>query len=171
MSIISNYLTIIDRQKAYGVYKPEEFTYNPYNTAYWSGHLIEELLELEGVDWYSANAAEEAADVIIFLQNLTAYLYPFIPLSLDLSVYYGEHFDHSSKIIFNIRRALPNRKSWKPYFCPPFEDYYKQVVIPVLRFISNSNDPSTIEAAYYTKEKKNETRNDWQRDPNHTTLF
>lgn len=84
MIIISNYLTVIDRQKAYGVYKPEEFTYNPYNSAYWSGHLIEELLELDEVAWYSANAAEEAADIIIFLQNLTAYLYPLINLSLDL---------------------------------------------------------------------------------------
>lgn len=169
MIIISNYLTVIDRQKAYGVYKPEEFTYNPYNSAYWSGHLIEELLELDEVAWYSANAAEEAADIIIFLQNLTAYLYPLINLSLDLSVYYGEQFDYPSKIIFNIRRALPNRKSWKSYPRIQFEDYYKQVVIPVLQFISNSNYPSTIEAAYYTKEKKNVARSDWERDPDHTT--
>jgi hypothetical protein len=164
MIIKSNFTSVIERQKAFGVYRPEEFVQNPYNTAYWSGQLTEEICEfLEApVD----KKLSEAADIIIFLQNLSAYLYPEETLAINLSDY-SEVYDHdiyAEELILRVRLYLPNRKSWKTYSEITWENYQSLVSL-VLKFISQNYFYGDIEKAYEAKQKYNESREDWNREP------
>ena len=162
MIIESNLASVVERQKAFGVYKPEEFIQNPYNTAYWSGHLIEEICEFLNapVD----EELSEAADVIIFLQNLSAYLYPEKTLIINL-IDYTEIWDHdiyTEELILAVRQYLPNRKSWKTYSEITWENYQNMVSL-LLTTISQNYFYREIERAYEAKQKFNEYREDWTR--------
>lgn len=161
--IRSNIATVIDRQLAYKVFIQKEFYLNPYNTAYWSSHLIEEICEL--ADCPLDQQADESADVIIFLQNLTAYLYPKETLVIDLYSYNEPDIDLSYYVeepIMAIRRNLYNRKSWKNYAEITFEKWLK-VVDRVMLFILCYENPQDIAAAYQAKQAYNKTRTDWNR--------
>jgi hypothetical protein len=162
MLIKSNRKSVIERQQNYGVYKPEEFTINPYNTAYWSGHLIEEICEF--LDCQLDEELNEAADVIIFLQNLTAYLYPTETLAIDLSAISQEpEVFWMEEVALAIRLYLPNRKSWKTYPETTW-DNWQNLVSLVLKLISQNYFYGDIEKAYLAKEQYNSTRvstGDW----------
>jgi hypothetical protein len=162
--IKSNLQTVIARQKAYGVYKAEEFVQNPYNDAYHSGHLIEEICEYldAGVD----NELAEIADVIIFVQNLTAYLYPEYTLTLDLEEcvkrYVQETEPYLEEMLLAIRQRLPNRKSWKTYGPVEFTKWLEAINI-LMRFVCQGYNADQVLAAYLEKESGNKTRTDWER--------
>lgn len=158
--IVSSLSTVIDRQKAYKVYVPEEFDFNPYNTAYWSSHLIEEMCEL--ADCALKDQPDEAADVIIFLQNLTAYLFPKETLSIDLYSYDEPRLFYLEEPISLIRKNLYNRKSWKVYPEVSFEAWLK-VVTCIMEFILCYELPQSIIEAYRAKGEYNVTRTDWNR--------
>lgn len=162
MVIKSNLASVIERQKAFGVYKPEEFIQNPYNTAYWSGHLIEELCEF--LEAPLNDELSEAADVIIFLQNLSAYLYPDETLLIKLRDYSvnGDQPPFAEEIILAVRQYLPNRKSWKKYSGITWENFQNLVRL-VLEVISQNYFYYDIEKAYEAKQKYNESREDWDR--------
>lgn len=154
--IKSDLASVIQRQIDCGAYQSEQFVYSPYMSAYWSGHLIEELLEF--VNEYSA---DEAADVIIFLQNLTAYLYPKETLVLDLS---NCRYSPPLPILLrNIRTNIPNRKSWKNYPPIPFKEWENQVVEPIMGFLLDFVPGENIKTAYESKIVYNTTRADWNR--------
>lgn len=163
MIIESNLASVIGRQKAFGVYRSEEFIQSPYNTAYWSGHLIEEICEFLGAG--PGEELSEAADVIIFLQNLSAYLYPDKTLAIDLSIY-TEIYDNDAcpkELILAIRQYLPNRKSWKNYPEITWENFQNLINL-VLTAISQNYFYRDIEKAYEAKQKFNKSREDWNRE-------
>lgn len=162
MAIISNLQTVIERQKAYNVYRPEEFLYTPYNTAYWSGHLIEELLELMDTRWGSPEAAEEAADCIIFLQNLMGYLFPNTDFVFDLKDYHKPENLYYSQLLLAVRKIGINRKTWKIY--PEDLNAVTEVIDLIFGFLLLTNNAETITSAYYVKEERNKTRIDWIRE-------
>lgn len=163
MIIESNFASVVERQKAFGVYRPEEFIQNPYNTAYWSGHLIEEICEF--LEAPLDEELSEAADIIIFLQNLSAYLYPEKMLTINLIDYteIRNNDVYAGEIILAVRQYLPNRKSWKTYSEIAWENYQNLVSL-LLTVISQNYFYREIERAYEAKQKFNESREDWNRE-------
>jgi hypothetical protein len=154
----SNLATVTERQIACGVYQPEQFVYSPYMSAYWSGHLIEELLEFVNEE-SPLKLAEEGADVLIFLQNLTAYLYPKETLIIDLSYYsYPVPFP---TLLQAVRANIPDRKSWKQYPPVSFKEWNNKVVKPITIFILDFVNGSDLSNAYKSKMAYNLTREDW----------
>jgi hypothetical protein len=162
MVIKSNLASVVERQKAFGVYKPEEFIQNPYNTAYWSGHLIEEICEF--LEAPLDKELFEAADVIIFLQNLSAYLYPDKTLTINLIGYTKVYDIYAEELILAVRQYLPNRKSWKTYSEITWENYQNLVSL-LLTAIRQNYTSIQIEKAYIAKQRYNESRGDWDRGP------
>lgn len=159
MIIQSNLQSVIARQIKYGVYKLEEFKSSPYMDAYWSAHLIEELCEFTTCP--IEEELKEAADVIIFLQNLTAYLYPTETLNIDLKAYQAyQECTSIDEVILAIRQYMPNRKSWKTYSSVSFI-HWLNLVSYVLQFISFDYYHKDLEKAYLNKEQYNVTRLDW----------
>jgi predicted house-cleaning noncanonical NTP pyrophosphatase (MazG superfamily) len=159
--IESNLKAVVERQKAYGVYRPEEFIQNPYNTNYWAGHLIEEICEYLEADL--DEELSEIADVIIFAQNLTAYLYPEYTLTLDLEKYAVEkNLEPLADVLLAIRQRLPNRKSWKTYNPIEFTRWLEAIEL-LLKFVCQFYTAEQIEAEYFKKESGNKTRTDWER--------
>lgn len=163
MIIESNLASVIERQKAFGIYRPEEFIQNPYNDAYWSGHLIEEICEF--LEAPVGEELSEAADVIIFLQNLSAYLYPDKTLTIDLTKYAKRWVTdtYTEELILGVRQYLPNRKSWKTYSEVTWESYRNLVTVLVLRIGHNCSYRDLVKA-YEAKQKFNASREDWNRE-------
>jgi hypothetical protein len=162
MLITSNLESVIARQQNYGVYKPEEFVQDPYNTAYWMSHLTEEMCEF--LNCQLDEELDEAADVIIFLQNLTAYLYPEKTLTIDLSqVPQTPDTFCFDEFLLTLEQYLPNRKSWKTYSEVNWENFQNFISL-VLKLISQNYFYGDIEKAYFAKEQYNATRistGDW----------
>lgn len=158
MLIKSDLRFVTERQINCGVYRAEQFVDSPYMSSYWSGHLIEELLEF--VDENSPlKLADEAADVIIFLQNLTAYLYPQSTLTIDLDWFsYPTPFP---KLLLSIRKNLPDRKTWKTYKVVNFMTWQWEVVMPIIRFLLDFVNHKDLYNAYQSKMAYNQVREDW----------
>ncbi len=159
--ITSTKQSVIERQKQYGVYRPEQFVSSPYISAYWSGHLIEELCEFCLSDPKDLGA--EASDCIIFLQNLTAYLYPNETLNINLKTIKAYNWDLAD-VITAVRKNTPDRKTWKPGIYISFEVWYDWVVIPILEYLLWDCEAEQIMDSFYKKESFNSGRiasGDW----------
>ncbi len=156
--IKSDSASVIQRQIDCGVYRPEQFIYSPYMSSYWSGHLIEELLEFINED-NPTLLAHEAADVIIFLQNLTAYLYPKEELVIDLNWPSCPVPFH--KLLLCLRHHIPDRKTWKQYSDVDFILWNRRVVMPIIKFLLDFVDKKELQEAYESKMAYNQVREDW----------
>jgi hypothetical protein len=168
LKISSTLETVLERQRAYGVYEPEQFIRSPQMTAYWSGHLIEELCEFESA--FCEDKPSEAADVFIFLQNLTAYLYPKEELVITFKdptdyPWYGYSWQNLSELILELRLALSDRKSWKSYKQMTFESWETEVVESTTSYIFSNCNYEKAYQAYLSKTEYNKNREDWSRDP------
>ena len=157
---------VIERQKAQGTYRVYEYAYNPYNVAYWSGHVIEEICEVEtspDLETY----LDEIADVIIFFQNLFTTMYPNNTLVLDLLDVVKNSkagLDDSLFAIGALRTSLPNRKAWKnygPISAEEFTKVFAQHVLPA--FVFELSVAEGVYKAYQEKVEYNKTREDWNR--------
>jgi hypothetical protein len=164
MSLItSTKQSVIERQKQYGLYRPEQFVPSPYISAYWSGHLIEELCEFDLCYDGKEALATEAADCIIFLQNLTAYLYPNKTLNINLKTIDACNGDLID-VIAQLRENLPDRKTWKPGSYVDFETWYDLVVTRILAYLLWYCDADRITHFFYEKQSFNLERiasGDW----------
>jgi hypothetical protein len=161
--ITSTKQSVIERQKHYNVYRPEQFVSSPYISAYWSGHLIEELCEFCLCDEDEDALGAEAADCIIFLQNLTAHLYPNKILNIHLKTINAYHWDLAD-VITKVRKNTPDRKTWKPGIYVDFESWYDSVVIPILEYLLCDCDAEQIIDSFYKKQFFNSGRiasGDW----------
>jgi hypothetical protein len=165
MSLItSTKQSVIERQKQYGVYRPEQFVPSPYISAYWSGHLIEELCEFDLCYEGKEALGAEAADCIIFLQNLTAYLYPNKTLNINLKTINSYNWDLAC-VITQLRKNLPDRKTWKPGSYVDFETWCDLVVTRILSYLLWNCDAEQITHSFYKKQSFNLERiasGDWE---------
>jgi hypothetical protein len=110
LQISSTLDTVIERQRSYGVYEPEQFNRTQLMTAYWYGRLIERLCVFEDASF--VDKPSESTDVIIFLQNLTAYLYPEETLDIAFEMPYVRPHYELSDVILALIRPLGGVESW-----------------------------------------------------------
>lgn len=163
MIITSNLDSIIQRQVALGTYRPEEFIPSPYMTAYWLGHITEELAEFR--DASVKNKPAEAADVIIFIQNYVALQYPDEELVIDLGATRTVHKPTDLLylvLIDSVRQNGYNRKSWKVYNKDSFASYCQKIVEPILRLLLYYVESEELLHSYNKKLNYNLQRPDWK---------
>jgi hypothetical protein len=158
MKITSTRKSVIQRQIDYGVYNTDRFLYNAYSVRYWSSHLIEELCEYTLAE--SLNKAEEAADCIIFLQNLIAVICPDKKLVLNLTI--PPKYIPIAEVIKSILELNNLRKDWKSYEKPELQ-LVSDCVTTIIGYLLWYVKPTELLKAYEFKVSKNVTRTDWNR--------